>query len=175
MWKCERNKVSRLVYEHYEENNVIYFMHSLDSNSITSKGAIVLFDTLKIQQSHVVGMNISQNLVDDRCMTALGEFLHSNQHIKNIIIGKTQLSDKGIEVLSNFVSEATSLTKLSFQFNKEITDGSIPSLLRMIKTSNLEEVLVSETSLANIKILERALKIKRVLKSKVNQLDLQNT
>lgn len=78
-------------------------------------------------------------------MTSLGEYIKSNKSIALINMNYCHLSDTGIETLVRYLSGNSTLKKICFHGIKEITNQSIPSLLIMIQSSNLEYVDVDET------------------------------
>lgn len=73
---------------------------NLYANQITSKGAIVLFDTLKICNSTLLNLNLSRNELDDDCIENLTNFLQDNMHLKTLSLSSNNITDKGIELLS---------------------------------------------------------------------------
>lgn len=98
----------------------------------------MLFDVLKASNSQVVQAVLSENQLDDECMISLGEFLKCSNHLKELKIDVNRITDKGIELLSSFLTGNSSLKFLGLTHNPGITDKSIPFLNKMIESSRLE-------------------------------------
>jgi len=134
------------------------------SNKITSKGASILFNTLKECKSSIETINLNFNQLNDDCMESLGQFIQNSQTIKNIDIGKNKITDKGIEILLPYLIGNTTFKIFDFLWNKGITDKSIPLLIEIIQKSNIQDINIDETSITNKSILVVPL-IKNIFKN----------
>lgn len=122
--------------------------HSLGWNKITSVGATELFDALKSNNSTIKQVYLSyNNKIDDTCLKSLGEYISKNKHIETISIGGALITDDGIQILLPYLEGNTSLKKFYLSENKGITDKSIPLLVKMIESSNLEDLTVMDSSI----------------------------
>ena len=74
-------------------------------NTITCKGAALLFETLKETKSKLIKLNIDENNLDDECLISLGKFIENSKTIKIIYFKNNSLSDKAWEVLRATVPE----------------------------------------------------------------------
>lgn len=70
---------------------------------ITSNGSSVLFQTLKDCDANVSYLSISFNNIDDTAMNSLGEYVQYNQHLETVRMAGNNISDDGIEILSEQV------------------------------------------------------------------------
>ena len=126
-------------------------LNSLSSNKITSKGASLLFNTLKECKSSVETISLYINELDDDCMKSFGEFIQNNNTVKNIIIGDNKITDKGIEILPPYLIGNITINELNVKGNKGITDKSVPLLIEIIQKSIIEDI--RETSITNKNII----------------------
>lgn len=119
----------------------------LGENKLTSKGAILLFGTLRASDSKVQFLDLTNNIkIDDECMASFGEFIKSNKSITHVYFNYTGISDVGIETLIPYLDGNTALKDLYFHGVKGITDKSIPFLLKIIDSSFIQELIVYDTS-----------------------------
>lgn len=96
-------------------------------------------------------------------MKSLGELLQSDQSIENIYIGddfdvEGSITDKGIEILSEYLIGNTTLKSLCICGNSNITDASVPFFLEVanktcINHINLWCTGVSETDQSEVETL----------------------
>jgi len=90
---------------------------------------------------------LNQNNLDDNCIESLGEFIQNSQTIKNIYIGDSKITDKGIELLLPYLIGNITIKKINICGNKGITDKSVPLLKEIIQKSNIEYINISGTSI----------------------------
>ena len=95
------------------------FDNSFFNNKISSKGASLLFNTLRKRKSIVETINLSSNELDDDCIESLGEFIQNSHTIKNINISGNNITDKGIEILLPYLIGNIALKILIFHIIKE--------------------------------------------------------
>lgn len=117
---------------------------SLGENHITSEGATLLFNFLKEVEANIINISLSGNLVDNDCMSALGEYIKENKSLKSIRLGN-KITNKGIEIISPYFVGDTKFRYLGLAENKGITDKAIPYLLRIIESSHIEKVDIPDT------------------------------
>ncbi len=122
----------------------------------------MLFDTLRKCKSVVSILNLSNNQLDDNCMKSLGEYLEGNDYLIKLFVGGRQITDKGIKVVSEYLTRNNVLKILYFTFHKGITDASVPFLVKMIESTHLEVVLVNSTSINHINAIEIALACNKI-------------
>eukprot|EP00300_Choanocystis_sp_HF-7_P008259 c15813_g1_i1.p1 GENE.c15813_g1_i1~~c15813_g1_i1.p1 ORF type:complete len:173 (+),score=10.61 c15813_g1_i1:881-1399(+) len=112
-------------------------------NNITSKGASVLFDTLKECNSNVSILDFYDNQLDDECMKQLGEYLQDNEYVNEMGLGGNEITDKGIEILLEYLVGNITLKELNLVGNKGITDASAPYLIHAIKKSCITKLVLT--------------------------------
>lgn len=123
-------------------------MYSLNNNMIMSRGATLLFHILKEKKLYLTGLYLSNNQIDDDCMHALGEYIHHNHIIQNVNIGQNKISSKGIKDLAPHLTAHPALKNLIIQLNPNINDDCVPSLIKMIETSRIEDINIGRTSIS---------------------------
>lgn len=119
----------------------------MSNNSITSKGASLLFDRLIESESTITSLSLSSNQIGDECMLNLGKYLQNNQHLEMLEIGSNKISDKGIELLSNYLIGNNKLKYFDLSENKGLTNKSVSCLVKLIGSSRIEDIHVNETSI----------------------------
>lgn len=120
--------------------------NSLFNNEITSKGATQLFDAFRVGNTKISEIILTRNHIDNECIASLGEYIRSNKYISRISAGYN-ISDKEIETLSPFIEGNESLKHLNLSGNDQITDLSIPVLVKMVKTSHIEDIEILGTKI----------------------------
>lgn len=127
------------------------FNNSLDTNNITSKGAVVLFHTLTECKSVVSRLELSGNQLDDGCMTSLGQFIEKSEHLQNLHISSNKITDKGIETLCDYLIGNIHLKELHIKENEEITDESYQILVDVAKSTYILKINLWDTSISDEK------------------------
>jgi len=127
-------------------------LYRLSSNKITSKGANILFDTLKNNQISIETAYIDGNDLDDECMASLGELINNNKTIKEIRLSGNyfkngRITDRGIEIFSQYLIGNKNLIYLSLSYNSMITGSSVPIFEEILKNSKLETLELYGTSI----------------------------
>lgn len=140
-------------------------IYSLVSNDITSKGASQLFHTLRAIRSTISKLYMNGNIIGDDAMRPLGEYIKENQSIECISIGNNRISDKGIEILCPYLESNTMIKFIDIRTNQNITDRSIPMLIKMIEISRIENVETKGTSITSDNIFVPAL-VNNILKNR---------
>ncbi len=142
--------------------------NSLNYNDITSIGASTLFDALRESHSSIKRIHLYQNQLDDQCMVYLGEYLHQNDNIERVGMGKCKITDKGVEILYPYLVGNKTLHELHFFGNIGITDNSYPYLEKIIKKSAITSMDIDSTSIS----LEKQKELKKLLNKPVEQRDI---
>ncbi len=120
-------------------------LNSLNYNKITSYGAGILFDRLRLSNSIIKYVCLGSNPINDECIRFLGEYIKSNIHLESIDISNSRVSDKGIEILAQYLNGNTSLICLDLFGNKLVSDTSFSILVKMIETSHMQDIDINET------------------------------
>lgn len=142
--------------------------NSLASNTITSNGVSGLLDTLKECNSVVSKLDLSCNQLDDECMQQLGEYIQNNENVEVLRLDRNKITDKGAEILSEYLIGNTKLRKLCMAGNLGITDRSVPHLIEMINKSCIATLNVDYTSASE----EKQQEIKEALKIQIEQREI---
>lgn len=81
-------------------------------------------------------------------MPAIGDFIKCNSHLIMLNISiNNGITDRGIEILAEYLNKTKSFKHLSLEGCRNITDRSIPVLLRVIESSHIEEISIIYTSI----------------------------
>ncbi len=149
---------------------------SIADSQVTIKGASHLFETLNECKSTISLLSISCVNFNEEFMKPLGECIQCNQHLETLHLVDLTLTDKGIEILSEFLIGNTTLKELGAIGISGITNASVPHLLEIVKKSYITNVVMNTLSLAfdkqndireatKIPILKREIPIKSNTKS----------
>lgn len=109
---------------------------------------MILLKTLKEMKSKLIKLFLDDNLLDDECMNMLGEFIEYSETIETIRFLKNKITDKGIEILSEYLIGNISLKTLNISGNKGITDKSLPYLIDIAKKTSITSINLFLTSLS---------------------------
>lgn len=126
-------------------------MHSLVGNGLTSRGVAILFDRFKNCHSTISWISITENNVDDNCMAALGEYIKHNENIAGVYVMYAQISDRGVEILSDHILGNKTIYQFDFQGNVGITDQSAQYFIDIAKNTYVNNIYVSDTSISDEK------------------------
>lgn len=107
-----------------------------------------MFETLKEMKSKLIYLFLNSNLLDDECMNMLGEFIEYSETIEEIAISSNKITDKGIEILSEYLIGNISLKTLYISGNEEITDKSLPYLIDIVKKTSIISIDIYSTSVS---------------------------
>lgn len=145
--------------------------HSLGCNNMTPDGASALFDSLKVSNSSIKSIMFGlDNSIDDSCIKSLGGYIKENKSIEKIYLNHTQISDAGIKELVPYLAGNTTFKSLDIVGNRNITDLSTPLLMKMTESSQIEDIIVIDTSIKdpNVLILPLAVNFMRNGSSEFN-------
>lgn len=120
--------------------------NSISNNPLTSKGAKILFDGLRDMNSNINILHAYETLINSDCMDAFGKYIQQNKHVQDVIIG-SKIDDNGIETLTPYLDGNNNLKSLSFNWNRSITDKSIPYFIKMIESSTIEYFEARQTQI----------------------------
>lgn len=101
-------------------------------------------------------------------MQELGEFLQSNHSLLSLDMGMNNISDKGIEILVDYLRGNTTLKFMNLQDNSHITNASTRFLKDMIAGSYVRQINLCDTSISN----ESKEEIKQVLSIAVERREI---
>ncbi len=115
----------------------------------------MLFDILRAINSSIKEVELDyNNQINEECMKSLGEYIKSNKSIEGISLGYNKISDAGIEILASYLDGNTTFKRLMMDWNKGITDKSIPLLVKMIESSHIENMGIDGTSITQKNIID---------------------
>ncbi len=114
---------------------------------ITSKGAIKLFNAFRTSNAKIRAFDVASKSINDTCIESLGEYIKSNKYIEEIAVSDAKFTDQGLEILAPYLDGNTTLKKLSFDNNLKLTDECIPSLLKMIQSSQIRDIGIEDTEI----------------------------
>lgn len=136
---------------------ILIFNNSFAGNNITSKGASLLFNTLRESKLNVRTVNLYRNQLDDDCMKSLGFYVKENNNVEGVFIGENNITDKGIGAFSSSIIGNVTLKKFGISSNDEITNRSVPVLINLIEKSSIESICTYGTSISQSNIFAVAL------------------
>ncbi len=115
----------------------------------------MLFDMLRTTNSSIKEVYLNKNKqINDECMKSLGEYIKSNKSIEMISLSSNNISDAGIEILAPNIDGNTTFKQFDFGGDYRITDKSIPFLVKMIESSHIENLGVTNTSITQENIID---------------------
>lgn len=109
----------------------------------------MLLDTLKYNESKVTRVCLDGNQIDDFFMKQCGEYIRKNRNLESLSLGYNKVTDKGIEILSEYMHGNKTIRYLDIQGNDGITAKSIPYLKTIAESSLIEKIEFNYTSIEN--------------------------
>ncbi len=128
----------------------------------------MLFDTLRECNSVVSNLYLFGNLIDDECMKQFGEYVQDNQHLVMLDINWSIITDKGIEIISEYLFGNIKLKVLNLGGNKGITNISAPYLIEIAKKSCITKIDLWNTSISE----EKEQEIEELLEVPIEQREI---
>ncbi len=129
----------------------------------------MLFDTLRECNSVVSILDLSWiRQIDDECMKQLGEYIQDNKCIEKLRVRNNKITNKGIEIISEYLIGNTKLDELYFDDNNGITDASVPYLIEIAKKSCITEIDIRSTSISE----EKQQEIEELLKIPIDEREI---
>lgn len=104
----------------------------------------------------VIYLNFIQK-IDYNCIKSIGEFIKSNKNIEEMSLMNSKISDSDIEILAPYFDGNTSFRRLFINSNKDITDKSIPFLVKAVESSHIVEIGIFNTSIVDMNIIHISL------------------
>lgn len=128
----------------------------------------LLFDTLRESRSIVRKLSIAGNHnLDDECIRRLGEYIQDNEYLHDLLHVSNHLTDRGVEILSDFLIGNTTLISLTLG-GKGITDASVVHLLEIAQKTCIMDIIIWETAISE----EKRRKIIEILKIPIQQREI---
>ncbi len=131
-------------------NNTTLIELYLSKNQISDIGVHALAQTLVVNSSTLKVLDLYSNNITDEGIEYLSDMLKINKTITRLGLGFNQITDHGIRLLANAIIYFNdNLQYLSFSSNKLITDKSLSSLIEMLTcNSSLKTLWLNDCSLS---------------------------
>ncbi len=139
---------------------------------MTANGVAILLNELTDKQINIQELYLSGSHFEDSLMKPLGEFIQNSKTIKLVDVGQNDISNKGIEILVPYIKDNIILKSLNLSNNPGINDESIPLLLNIINSSDIEQIDIAETFITQEKALLAPL-VENILKKGLGNLNLE--
>lgn len=114
-------------------------------------------------------------------MKSLGEYIQLNSSIESInleaklhSLPHNSQSNKGLEILSEYLYGNTTFRRLKIGYHKDLTDLVVPCIIKMIESSRVEHIGILKTSITNTKVIIPYL-VKNVLKNGSEVFNMSNS
>lgn len=109
----------------------------------------MLFRSLIKCKSLVLAIWLTGNLLDDDCLENLGEFVQSNKMMESFNIGYNRITDKGMEIITEFVIGNTSLQFIGLEGNEDITEKSMNNIIEIAKKTHITSLYIYDTQISD--------------------------
>lgn len=140
-------------------------------NKFSSEAAALLFKTLKDIDAEINEINLSDNQLENTIITSLSEYVNGNKHLEKMNLELNELTNKAIERLATNINGNTTLKYLCLDYNTGITSRSIPDLMKIASTTEVEEIGTDGISMeGNSSWLKEYLEAKMDLKRKIDNI-----
>lgn len=116
-----------------------------------------MLDMLRIRKAKLKRLTVSGNSLGDEFLKSFGELFKSSNTLTYVDLTRNDISDKGIDIISKYLSGNSILDELLLGQNIKITDKSIPTLTKMVESSSLKVLGLESTAITQHNKLVRAL------------------
>jgi len=123
---------------------------------------------LKSNNESIVKISMHHTDFDDDSIEIFGRLIKQNKNICSIDLTGNKITDKGVEMLSEYIIGNTSINKIYLVMNKGITNYSLEIIKNMVKTSYISCFDVYMTNINNKEIDE----IDEILKIPVEEREI---
>lgn len=103
-----------------------------------SKGAILLFETLRDYNVSITFTNIADCKLDDECIPSLGMFIGKCTYIESVILVNISITSEGIRVLADYIIGSITLQLLDIQNLYNLKEAYLPSLIEIAKGTRIK-------------------------------------
>lgn len=90
---------------------------------------------------------IFMQIIGDEAMDSLGGFIQTSSSLTQLALIGSGITDKGIDILSHYLSNNKTLRSINISQNLGITDRSLLPLSQLVEATLIEDVLTSNTSI----------------------------
>ncbi len=147
--------------------------YSLEESNISSAGANVFFDTLIKCKANTKSMSLRGNCLDDDCMETIGRFIKMSNFLEVLDLRTNVITDKGIKLISPFLIGNQTLKSFLIGGNKNITNESIPHLIKITMSTNITELYAGVSALSKLNLVIPFL-VENRLKNQCNVIEYSN-
>lgn len=135
-----------------------------------------MFNTLIECKSFVSILNITDNLLDDECVSLIGDYIQSSHYLEELSFGGPNITDLGIDTLADYLVGNTTMKHLHVHGNDRMTDASLYSLIDIAKCSHINNISIGNMTMCyklfedleealNVPIEQRGIPIRSKTKS----------
>lgn len=103
-------------------------------------------------------------------MQYLGEFIQDNHCIEELQISNNEITNKGVEILSEHLIANSTIKKLYLLENRGVSEASVPTVIEMIKKSNITEMDIWSIWLSSVDMKEIEMVLHVPLDQRENQI-----
>lgn len=100
----------------------------------------MMFHTLKACHVPLQNLNLQMNQFGDDFIQGLARYLEDDQQLQYLQLAYNNITDKGVETLSNSLIGNTTLIYLGISGNHDVTDESIPFFVDLAKGSLITQI-----------------------------------
>jgi Ran GTPase-activating protein (RanGAP) involved in mRNA processing and transport len=98
------------------------------------KGVQSLAQTLSLNNSRIVILDLQSNGITDEGAGYLAEMLKTNKNLQRLLLGGNEISDRGVQHLANVITHHnTTLVSLLVRGHTLVSDLSVDALVEMLK------------------------------------------
>lgn len=127
--------------------------HRLSNCYIPEACTVKIFDTFS-HFENLKAFGRTYCFFEKKFLERLLTFVEECEHLEELDLSSTEITDSTIEILVQSLAGNTSIRRLHLSENVHITNRSIPALLELAKTTNITDISLYSTSLAQSSINE---------------------
>ena len=106
----------------------------LRANDLSDESIVLLMNVLSVERTNLEWLNLSNNQISETGATFVPQMLETNDQLTHLWLEANEINDQGVEAIATALEKSNrTLKQLFLSGNEEITDESVPALIRMIK------------------------------------------
>ena len=108
----------------------------LRANNLSDESIALLMDVLSVEKTNLQWLNLSDNQISVTGASFVAEILETNDQLTHLWLETNRINDRGVEAIATALEKSNqTLKQLFLSGNEDVTDASVPALIRMIKAN----------------------------------------
>lgn len=157
------SKKKMIIFDVLNEKRMI-FINDISTDRLNNYGISVLFESLKLESTQLINLNLSSNKLCDHQAITLAEALVHNKSLKILQLRNNEIADRGAKAISIMIKLNRKLKVLDLSKNR-ISAGGLNLVSKAILFNKAIEMIDLRDPVMNLIRVKPALKLARFKQS----------